>query len=82
MSARPPLSGNRTLGVFRKFKVTRTDGGSQRGQKHFGCEYFVLDVDHDPHARAALIAYANACEAAHPLLALDMRLRYKLETAT
>jgi hypothetical protein len=78
--SRAPLP-KRSPGVYRKFKVTRTDGSGGRGGKHHGCEYFVLDVDHDPHAKAALIAYANACEATRPLLALDMRLRYKLDAA-
>jgi hypothetical protein len=77
--SRPPIFERKSAGVYRKFKVTRMDGSSASGGKHHGCEYFVLDVDHDPHAKAALIAYANACEATHPTLALDMRLRYKLE---
>lgn len=65
-------------GLFHKFKVRRTDGSSDPGGKHEHCEYFVLDVDHDPHARAALAAYAAAVEATHPELAKDMRERYAL----
>lgn len=65
-------------GVFRKFKVHRTDNSDAPGGKHEGCEYFVLDVDHDPCARAALIAYAAAVEPTHPILAADMRRRYEL----
>lgn len=65
-------------GLFQKFEVRRTDGSSEPGGKHEGCEYFVLDTDHDPHAAAALRAYAAACEASHPLLARDLRDRYHL----
>ena len=65
-------------GLFQKFEVRRTDGSSEPGGKHEGCEYFVLDTDHDPHAAAALRAYAAACEASHPLLARDLRERYHL----
>lgn len=75
---RDPSLTNRAQGVYRKFDVRRTDGSSEPGEKHHGCEYFVLDVTHDPHARAALAAYASAVEATHPTLAADMRDRYGL----
>ena len=65
-------------GLFQKFEVRRADGSSEPGGKHEGCEYFVLDTDHDPFAPAALRAYADACEATHPLLARDLRERYPL----
>lgn len=65
-------------GLFQKFEVRRTDGSSEPGGKHEGCEYFVLDTDHDEFAGAALAAYANACQATHPLLARDLRERYHL----
>jgi hypothetical protein len=65
-------------GLFRKFDVRRTDGSDAPGGKHHGCEYFVLDVRHDPHAKAALAAYAEAVRATHPLLADDMIARYGL----
>lgn len=83
----PPLPERDTAkpaeeqGVFRKFDVRRTDGSSEPGGKHHGCEYFVLDVDHDPAAHAALAAYADAIEATHPVLAADMRSRYGLARA-
>lgn len=66
-------------GLFRKFTVTRTDGSDGPGCKHYGCEYFVLDVAHDPHAKAALSAYADAVGTTHPKLAADMRQRYGIE---
>lgn len=65
-------------GLFQKFIVTRTDGSSGPGGKHEGCEYFVLDIDHDPLHKPALEAYANACESTHPQLADDLRTRYRL----
>lgn len=67
-------------GLFRKFDVRRTDGSDTPGGKHEGCEYFVLDVCCDPYALAALAAYAYACSATHPALALDMLSRYGLAT--
>jgi hypothetical protein len=66
-------------GLFRKFEVRRTDGSDAPGGKHCGCEYFVLDVTHDQHATAALMAYATAAQATHPLLVADMRDRYGLD---
>jgi hypothetical protein len=64
--------GDRTRGIYHKFVVTRVDGSSAPGGKHDGCFYFVLDLDHDPHARAALAAYAASCRAEYPLLAHDL----------
>ena len=61
--------------IFNKFRVERTDGKSAPGEKHDGCFYFVLDLDHDPHARPAIAAYADACERTHPTLAADLRKR-------
>lgn len=65
-------------GLFRKFIVERVDGSSGPGGKHEHCECFVLDVDHDPCARPALVAYAAAVEPTHPQLAASMRERYSL----
>lgn len=60
-------------GAYRKFKVERTDGSSALGGKHARCRYFVLDLDHDPHAAPALHAYAESCHEAFPELASDLR---------
>ena len=62
----------RKAGLFRKFDVRRVDGSDQHGGKHEGCSYFVLDLDHDPHARPALKAYAKSCRADYPALANDL----------
>ena len=63
-------------GLFRKFEVHRVDGSDQIGGKHHGCRYYVLDVDHDPYAAAALGAYADACKESHPELARDLREKW------
>ncbi len=65
--------GDKARGLYRKFEVNRTDGTSGPGQKHYGCEYFVLDLSHDKFAAPALKAYADACEQEYPLLAADIR---------
>lgn len=38
-----------------------------------GCTYLVLDLDHDPLAVAAALAYADACAESHPHFASDLR---------
>lgn len=62
-----------STGLYRKFEVHRTDGRDAPGEKHHGCYYFVLDINHDKYAAAALRAYADACEADMPELARDAR---------
>jgi len=61
-------------GIYKKFVVYRTDGESAAGKKHDGCSYFVLDLDHDKHAKAAIIAYAGSCRDEYPELASDLLL--------
>ena len=63
---------DKTRGVYAKYRVTRTDGSSENGGKHASCRFFVLDLDHDPHARAALAAYAASCAETHPELASEL----------
>lgn len=53
--------GDRNRGIYEKYRVDRTDHQDMFGKKHYGCEYFVLDMTHDPHAVPALLAYAKAC---------------------
>ena len=65
--------GDKSRGLYHKFNVTRTDGdGNYPGDKHRDCEYFVLDLDHDPHAIAAIRAYADSCFKEYPDLSLDL----------
>lgn len=66
--------GDKTRGLYSKFRVRRADGTSEPGKKHYGCEYFVLDLDHDKHALAALAAYEASCREEFPLLAEDLRV--------
>ena len=64
--------GDKTRGLYEKFTVYRNDGSSVVGGKHNGCRYFVVDLDHDKHATAALMAYAASCGDEYPLLARDL----------
>jgi hypothetical protein len=59
-------------GLYNKFNVSRSDGSSEPGGKHERCRYFVLDLDHDEFAGAALAAYAANCRAKFPELADDL----------
>jgi len=63
---------DKTKGLYRKFNVERTDGSSGPGGKHERCRYYVLDLDHDPHAPAAIRAYADSCRSDYPVLAADL----------
>lgn len=58
-------------GLHQKYIVQRTDGTDAPGEKHDGCEYFVLDLTHDPVAVKALWAYAVNCRD-NPTLAADL----------
>ena len=64
--------GDKIKGIYNNFRIERTDGKSAPGEKHDGCEYFVLDLDHDPYAAAALEAYAVACRKEYPQLSLEL----------
>ena len=70
------MTDNKAKGIYNKFIVNRVDGTDCVGGKHEGCDYFVLDTTHDVYAYAALMAYADACEADYPKLAADIRARY------
>jgi hypothetical protein len=70
-----------TRGSYRKFDVRRLDGKDAPGEKHDGCAYFVLDLDHDPHARAAMQAYAEDCVSARPALSQDIKEALRLSRA-
>ena len=62
--------------LFNKFIVDRVDGAMEDpDSKHFGnnCWLFVLDISHDRYAPVAIAAYADACEATHPILAQALR---------
>ena len=65
---------SKKAGIYNKFTVTRNDGKGEPGQKHHGCSYFVLDLNHDPHAKPAILAYAESCCKEYPELAADLLL--------
>jgi hypothetical protein len=55
-----------------KFIVRRADGRDAPGCKHHGCQYFVLDLDHDSSALPTLRAYMRACKDERPALSHDL----------
>ena len=57
-------------GLYGKYHVERAHDPEG---KHAYCPYFVLDIRHDIHARSALAAYADSCQAEYPHLADDLR---------
>lgn len=61
-------------GLYDKFAVVRKDGKV----KHRYCDYFVLDMSHDPHAKKAMVSYVASLERAgdHPLLAQELTDKY------
>jgi hypothetical protein len=65
--------GDRQRGLYDKFCVQRTDGSDAPGGKHERCDYFVLDLTHDPHAVAAVRAYAASADVdGYHNLAMDL----------
>jgi hypothetical protein len=64
---------NTKKGLYGKFIVSRTDGKSGIGEKHYLCDYFVLDLTHDKFALPSMRAYIQACEKEYPKLAEDLR---------
>ena len=60
-------------GLYQKYKIERSDGTSGPGGKHEYCPYFVLDLEHDKHAKAAIRAYAESCAKEFPELAKDLK---------
>jgi len=59
-------------GLYPKYNVGRTDLGHLPGRRHYGCDYFVLDLMHDEFSAPALQAYAEACRSEYPKLAEDL----------
>lgn len=70
------MADDKNLGFYNKFTVTRADGQSEPGYKHAHCDYFVLDMTHDPHVWPAILAYADACEKEYPYMAADLRAKH------
>ena len=67
---------DRERGLYEKYRVIeRADGQSAEGEKHHGCEYFVLDLTHDKFAEVAIRTYAKACMREYPELARDLVMK-------
>ena len=57
-----------TRGLYDKYEIRRNEGGDvEPGDKHYKCRYFVLDLTHDPLAKAAIIAYLLQLPLSSPL---------------
>ncbi len=69
MTDQPTTAADTERGLYRKYNVERLGGTPG---KHDECEYFVLDLMHDIHAREALRAYAASCRAEYPELAASL----------
>ena len=63
-------------GLYQKYKVERIDDIEG---KHKNCNYFVLDMVHDKHARAAVIAYAASCHDEYPQLSDDLMMLAEIQ---
>lgn len=72
-----PTVRERNLGIYGKYEIRRVEGNDGPNGKHGACDLFVLDITHDPFARAAALAYAGACMLAFPKLASDLRDKVK-----
>lgn len=65
---------DRAKGLYNKYKVVRL---GETVREHKDCQYFVLDISHDPHALPAIRAYADSCEKdGYVELANDLRRAY------
>lgn len=64
------MANDSECGLYRKYRVERLHDPTG---KHARCDYYVLDLTHDPHAIPALRAYADSCAADYPHLAADLR---------
>lgn len=60
-------------GLYPKFRVEHNDDPTG---KHKDCLKFVLDLDHDPFALPAIMAYIEACESEYPVLAADLAVAF------
>lgn len=69
---------NREQGLYDKYYVRRRDLSDRPGGKHDNCQYFVLDLTHDPYALETAHYYSKACEGTHPLLAKDLKRKVSL----
>jgi hypothetical protein len=66
------MTDDKKRGLYRKFRVTRVHDPEE---KHKDCLFFVLDLDHDPHALPAIKAYIESCEVEYPTLGADLAIQ-------
>ena len=65
-------NSDQNRGLYRRFDLYRV-GDDGEPQYLVTDPYFILRYTTDPHARVALAAYADSCEAEFPVLAADLR---------
>lgn len=65
---------DRQRGLYRKYELYRVrEDGNGYSRVLVTDPFFVLRYTTDPHAAAALAAYADSCEAEYPVLAAELR---------
>jgi len=62
-------------GLYNKYVVERIEPDPTG--KHRNCWYFVLDLEHDAYAYAALDMYASSCADKYPQLAEELKGKLK-----
>ena len=62
-------AGDKDRGLYSKYRVERLNDPEG---KHEECDFFVLDLTHDPFALPAIRAYIDACRKEYPHLAVDL----------
>lgn len=68
------MSGHRNDSTWHpRYRVEKRDDPDG---KHDACEFFVLDLTHDPHAVFALRAYAAAIQQTNPEFAAEIKRRW------
>lgn len=63
-------------GLHGKFIIARRDNKHLLGQKHHGCDYFVLDLTHDQHGIQVVRYYATLCREDRPQLSQEIFEKY------
>ncbi len=61
--------------IYHKFNVRRTDGKDDPGQKHDGCDYLIVDLNHDEQALAILDFAAYRYASTRPTYAESLRIK-------
>ena len=73
---------DKTIGLYEKFKVERTDGSSVEGAKHAGCEYFTFSTSRTIPSRFRRwrLTPTTQEKAGYALLAADLRAKVTLRS--